>query len=272
MRRCRLTAGATKRGAPNAALPPVPTSLVTDSGSVFLANRARAVYAKLGLRKEEIERGRPWQNYSETTFGIQQRMAGWHFSQAESRSELAAAHDRFVADYNAQVHFAHRRCEDGRRLPGEVLSWVSGLRFHPKDLERAFFSERHGRVLDGLGYATLMRWRLYGEEGLAGKEAELWLLDKTLTVEHAGEPLSTYEVAYDPSGGRGGAGRLLRLGRPTLFEIPFASGQMRLFGLSETLSDDGWLKALRLEDYAPRRSPRPGMLQQALFSYGKAWS
>ena len=41
-----------------------------------------------------------------------------------------------------------------------------------------------------LGYATVMRWRLYPEEGLAGKEADLWLLDKTLTVEHGGELLS----------------------------------------------------------------------------------
>jgi putative transposase len=52
-----------------------PKTLVTDSGSVFLANRAKAVYAKLGISKEEIQKGQPWQNYSETTFGIQKRMA-----------------------------------------------------------------------------------------------------------------------------------------------------------------------------------------------------
>jgi transposase InsO family protein len=177
-----------------------PGTLVTDSGSVFLSNRAKAVYAKLGVSKEEIEKGRPWQNYSETTFGIQRRMADWHFGRAESWAELAEAHDRFVLDYNAQEHFAHQRREDGRRSPGEVLSWISGIRFHPKDLERAFFSERFSRVLDVSGYATLMRWRLYGEEALAGKEAELWLLENTLTLEHAGEPLSAYEVARDAAG------------------------------------------------------------------------
>lgn len=47
-----------------------PKTLVTDSGSVFLSNRARAVYGKLGVVEKEIEKGRPWQNYSETTFGI----------------------------------------------------------------------------------------------------------------------------------------------------------------------------------------------------------
>jgi hypothetical protein len=111
----------------------------------------------------------------------------------------------------------------------------------------------------------LMRWRLYGEEGLAGKEVEVWLLDKTLTVEHAGEPLSAYEVDHDPLGGRGGSGRLLAVGKPILFETPFAPGQMRLFGLAETLGERGWLKMVRLEDYAPRRPRRPQMLQQVLF-------
>jgi putative transposase len=247
-----------------------PKTLVTDSGSVFLANRARAVYAKLGVGKEEIEKGRPWQNYSETTFGIQKRMADWHFGKAGSWAELVEAHDRFVEDYNAQSHFAHQKREDGRRSPGEVLSWVTGMRFHPKDLERAFFSERHSRVIDALGYATLMRWRLYAEEGLAGREADLWLLESTLTLEHAGEPLSAYEVRYDPAGGRGGSGKLLGVGKPTLFETPFAPGQMRLFGLAETLGDYGWLKMLRLDDYAPREPHRQGILQQALFAYTDA--
>jgi hypothetical protein len=47
---------------------------------------------------------------------------------------------------------------------------------------------------------------------------------------------------------------------------------MRLFGLAETLGEDGWLKALRLEDYVARRRPRrPQALQQALFPYHEAW-
>jgi hypothetical protein len=138
------------------------------------------------------------------------------------------------------------------------------MRFHPEDLERAFFSERHTRVLDALGYATLMRWRLYAEE------AELWLLERTLTVEHAGEPLSAYEVDYDAEGGRGMTGRLLEVRKPTLFETTLVAGQMRLFGLAETLGEDGWLKALRLEDYALRSSSRPKMLQQVLFAYTDA--
>ena len=59
--------------------------------------------------------------------------------------------------------------------------------------------------------------------------------------------------------------------KATLFETPFAPDQMRLFGLAEALGEDGWLKALRLEDYAARRPRRPPALQQALFPYHEAW-
>ncbi len=40
------------------------------------------IYAALGIRKERIERRKPWQNYVETLFSIQQRMADWDFAQA----------------------------------------------------------------------------------------------------------------------------------------------------------------------------------------------
>jgi hypothetical protein len=45
---------------------------------------------------------------------------------------------------------------------------------------------------------------------------------------------------------------------------------MRLFGLAETLGEDGWLKALRMADYAPRSARRPDMLEQVLFPYTDA--
>jgi len=42
-----------------------PKALVTDGGGIFRATQARAVYGALRIRKEEIERGRPWQSYIE---------------------------------------------------------------------------------------------------------------------------------------------------------------------------------------------------------------
>ncbi len=239
-----------------------PEALVTDGGAVFRVNRALAIYEALGIAKEEIERGKPWQSYIETHFNVQRRMADHHFARAETWPELAAAHERWVADYNGQAHWAHRERKDGRRSPQEVLGWVSGVRYRPEELERAFFSTRFSRVLDSLGYARLMRWRLYGEEGLAGEEASLWLQESTLTVEHGGEPLSRFEVEVAAD-----TGKLRKVGRLRLFATSRVLPQLRLFALDEA----GWLKALRLEDYAPRRPRRPELLQQALFPYHEAW-
>ena len=235
-------------------------ALVTDSGSIFLANRAKAIYRSLGITKHEIERGRPWQSYVETAFNVQRRMADWHYAQAESWTEIVQAHERFVEDYNSQSHFAHQRREDGRRSPREVLGWVTGVRYLPEDLERAFFSTRHSRTLDDLGYVRFDHWRVYGEEGLARREAELWLQPGSLTLEHAGEALSRYDVEYLP-----GSKKLARVSRPRLFETSGVLPQLRLFGL-EALGETGWLKALKLEEYATRR-PRQQALQQPLFAY-----
>lgn len=101
-----------------------PEALVTDGGGVFRARQARAVYEALGIAKHEIERGRPWQSYIETTFNIQRRMADWHFSQAKSWLEFLGAHDRFVEEYNAQPHWAHRERPDSRACRWR-RSWAS---------------------------------------------------------------------------------------------------------------------------------------------------
>ena len=172
---------------------------------------------------------------------------------------------------NAQRHWAHEDRKDGRHSPEAVLGFYTGVRYHLEDLRHAFFETRFDRVLDALGYARLMHWRILGHEALAKKEVALWLSSDTLSMEHGGQALSRYEVEYKPSSaGRGQAGKLIQVRRPELFETSFAAPQMRLFGLEEILGEDGWLKAMKLEGYA-RRSPRgPQAIQQALFPYAEA--
>ena len=190
-------------------------------------------------------------------------MADWHFSKAESWPGLTLAYERFVEDYNAQSHFAHRARDDGRRSQAEVLGFASGVRHREEELRRAFFSARFVRMLDALGYARFMHWRVYGEEGLAGREAALWLGSESQTVEHAGEPLSRYDARLAPGG------ELSSLARPRLFGSSRARPQPRLFTL-DALGEAGWLKALKLEGYSPRAPRRPRALQRALFPYAEA--
>jgi hypothetical protein len=181
-------------------------------------------------------------------------------------------HDGWVADYDGQNHWAHReRSKTAAARRRRYWGGFWGVRYHSEDLERAFFSTRFTRKLDSLGYATLFRrWRLYGEEeGLAGNEAALWLHAKNLTVEYAAEPLSRYDVEPPASGV--GTGWLLAVRRPTLFETSYPRSwpQPKLFGL-DALGEDGWLKVLKLDEYAPRRPRGSLALQQVLFAYKEA--
>jgi len=121
-------------------------------------------------------------------------------------------------------------------------------------------------VIDFSGYVRFRDWRIYGEEGLAKREAAIWLHEKTLTLEHAGQALSRYDVEYAPGGSREAEGKLAAVARPRLFETLYTSAQLRLFGL-DALGESGWLKAMRLEDYAPRKARHPQALQDVLFPY-----
>ncbi len=245
-----------------------PEVLVSDGASIFKANQAKAVYRALGIRKETIEKRKPWQNFVETTFNIQRRMADHYFARAETWEALVAIHDRWVEQYNTQMHWAHRDRKDARRSPSEVLGFLAGVRHRPEDLERAFFSTRFTRVLDASGYARLKHWKIYAEEGLARREVALGLGPDVLSVEFAGDTLARYDVEYSPR-----TNRLREVKRPRLFGTShrFAAAQLRLFEL-EALGETGWLKALRLDGYAPRRGGRPQVLQEALFPYLSAAS
>jgi putative transposase len=157
--------------------------LVTDGRGIFKARQSRSVYRALGIEKEQIERRKPYQSYIETTFGIQKRMADWHFAKVETFDDLARAHDTWREDYNAQRHWAHEGREDGRHSPQDVLGFYTALlRHREEDLQRAFFSTRFIRVLDALGYIRFLDWKLYGEKALAKREAALWLQPGSLTL------------------------------------------------------------------------------------------
>jgi len=176
----------------------VPEALVSDSGGIFRAKQAQQIYAALGITKLQIDRRQAWQSYIETNFNVQRRMADWHFAQATSWVEFLALHDRWVVDFNYQVHWAHRERQDGRHSPAEVLGWVSGRACSVEDLQRVFTATRFGRTLNRAGYLRFRHWRLYAERSLAEEAVAVWLAGESLTVTFADEPLAQYAVTYQP--------------------------------------------------------------------------
>ena len=233
-----------------------PEALVSDSGGVFLAKPAQAIYRALGIRKEEIDRKQPWQSYIETAFNVQRRMADWDFARSTTWDELLAAHDQWVADYNYQDHAAHRQRRPELRSPQALLHGVCGRLFGPEELHRVFARTRFGRVVDKAGYIRFRHWRLYGERGLTGDRVAVWLYAERLTLVFEDEPLAQYRVAYQPA-----KRRLKTVTEERLFETPHQSPQPHLWAWGK----DDWVTVLRLPGYAPRRRRIGEATQAPLF-------
>lgn len=223
----------------------IPEAVVSDSGSIFKAKEALRIYAAVGIKKEQIDKKQAWQSYIETHFNVQRRMADWQVARAESWAELVATHEEFVAKYNYQVHWAHRDREDGCHSPAEVLGWVHGMQRDPAELHRIFYTTRFGRKLDTLGYVRFRHWRIYGERGLSGKQAAVWLYGETLLLEFSDEPLAQYSVTYEPD-----HRHLGNVVPRQLFETQYGSPQPSLWALG----DGEWLKVIRVPSPIRRSS------------------
>ncbi len=221
----------------------VPEGLVSDSGGIFRATHAQAIYAALGIDKREIDRGQPWQNYIEAMFGVMRRMADDDVARATTWADLHAVHDRFVHNYNYQPHFAHQHLPKGRRAPAAVQTWVRGRPFDPGALDR-IFQRRETRRIRKTGFVRFRHWRLYGERGLAGVTVALWMWQETLTLEFSAETLAQYRVALEADGHH-----LRAVDEPRLFALGHPSSQPLLPPLAEI----PWQPASRLVPYRPRR-------------------
>ncbi len=234
-----------------------PEALVSDGGSVFKAKRAMAIYAALGVQKEQIARRQPWQSYIETCFNVQRRMADYHFGRATTWDELLQRHAAWVHDYNSQDHWAHLKRQDGRRSPAEVLDWVKGRHFTDEQLARSFAPILSTRRVDQVGYVRFRNWRIYGERGLADRLASVWVTEEEVTIQFAEEPLARYGVTHQRDH------RHFRQVTPKrIFETPYQSPQLPLLELKA----DDWRLAIELPMQHQRRRRRSSLVQAQLFA------
>jgi len=213
-----------------------PEAVVTDGGGIFSSNMAIELYGMLGIRKERIDAGEPWQNYAETLFSIQRRLADHSFSNARTWPEIQQAHRTWWTNYNSEHHFAHRARQDGRHSPSEVLRGMLGRTYPDEVLSRVLYATQFTRSLDHHGYARFKNWRFFGEDGLAGEQVCVWMYEGTLKIEYQAAALSEYTLHFSPD-----HQRIEVVKNPRRIETHFRSAQLHLWQASET----EWLLALR---------------------------
>jgi putative transposase len=222
-----------------------PEAIVTDGGGQFHSTVALQLYDMLGIRKERIDAGEPWENYAETLFSIQRRLADHAFSNARTWPEIQQAHQTWWEHYNSEHHYAHRERQDGRHSPSDVLRGVLGRTYPEEVLSRALYATQFTRHLDRRGYLRFRNWRFFGENGLAGEEVSVWVYEGTLKVEYQATTLSLYAITLAHE-----SQQITGVTNARRLETHFRSPQLDLWQLSET----EWLLALRRPDPAPRRN------------------
>lgn len=221
-----------------------PEAIVTDGGGIFYSTIALQLYDMLGIRKERIDPGEPWQNYAETLFSIQKRLADHAFSNARTWPEIKPPHQTWWTNYNAEHHYAHRERQDGRHSPEAVLRGVLGRTYPEEVLSRALYATQFTRHLDRQGYLRFKHWRFFGENGLAGEEVSVWVYEDTLKVEHQATTLSLYSVRLSPD-----RASITEVANARRLETHFRSPQLDLWQLSDT----EWLLALRRPEPVKRK-------------------
>jgi hypothetical protein len=221
-----------------------PEALVTDGGGQFYSTVALQLYDMLGIRKERIDPGEPWQNFAETLFSIQKRLADHAFSNARTWPEMHQAHQTWWANYTAERHFAHRERQDGRHSPTAVLRGMLGRSIPEEVLSRALYATQFTRQIDRNGYVRFKHWKFFGENGLIGEEVSVWGYENTLKVEHQATTLSLYSVRLSSD-----QREITEVTHPRRLETPFRSPQLNLWQLSDT----EWLLALRRPEPVERR-------------------
>jgi transposase len=222
-----------------------PEAIVTDGGGQFYSTVAVQLYDMLGIRKERIDPGEPWQNYAETLFSIQRRLGDHAFSNARTWLEIQQAHQTWWQNYNSEHHYAHRERQDGRHSPYAVLRGVLGRTIPEEVLSRALYATQFTRHLDKHGYVRFKHWKFFGENGLAGEEVSVWVYENTLKVEHQATTLSLYSIRLSPDQ------QITDVKNARRLETHFRSPQLDLWQLSDT----EWLLALRRPEPVARKKP-----------------
>jgi putative transposase len=222
-----------------------PEAIVTDGGGIFYSTVALQLYDMLGIRKERIDPGEPWQNYAETLFSIQRGLGDHAFSNARTWPEMQQAHRTWWTNYNHEHHYAHRDRQDGRHSPSDLLRGVLGRTYLEEVLSRVLYATQFTRHLDKHGYVRFRNWRFFGEDGLAGEEVCVWVYEDTLKVEYQTTALALYSLHFSPD-----HEQIAGVTQARRIQTPFRSPQLDLWQLSET----EWLLALRRPDPAPRRT------------------
>jgi len=198
--------------------------VISDHGKQFDSHAFRGVNRRLHINHEMYEKGHPWQNLIESQFGIQARLGEYHWERCRSVEAAQEFHRELIRDHNRLPHFAHRKRQDKRHAPLEVLAQAHGREVDAATLHRAFSRMTWKRKTDARGFVRVNRWKVYVEEGLPRTPVQVTYWDGRLRAEYDSHLLTEYRCRWDKTNLRPKA-----ISQPQTYPHPFGSRQPVLF-------------------------------------------
>lgn len=126
--------------------------IISDHGGQFRADGFRRVNQRLRITHEMYEKGQPWRNLIESQFGIQARVGEYAWERCGAVAAAEEIHRDLIRDHNRLPHFAHRRRNDGKGTPLEVLGAAKGQAVESATLHQAFSRKFWQRKTDSRGF------------------------------------------------------------------------------------------------------------------------
>lgn len=106
-------------------------------------------------------------------------------------------HRDLIRDHNRLPHLSHRKRNDNKQSPVEVLAAARGEEVEPAALHQAFSRKFWRRQTDARGFVRVGRWRIYIEEELARTPVEVIYWDGRLRAEYQSQVLTEYDCQWD---------------------------------------------------------------------------
>jgi transposase/transposase InsO family protein len=198
--------------------------VITDNGGQFTSHAFGRINRRLQIHHHKNEKGHPWQNLIESQFGIQARLGEYGWERCRSVEEAREFHQQLIRDHNRLPHFAHRRRQDNKHTPLEVLGAAKGREVDAATLHRTFSRMSWNRKIDAQGFIRLNRWKIYVEAGLPKTAVQVNYWDGKLRAEYQSQLLAEYSCKWDAT-----ALRPKSIGKPHFYETEFQSRQLTLF-------------------------------------------
>jgi transposase len=233
-------------------------TVVSDNGSQFRSHAFGNANSKLGISQHFCEKGRPWQNLIESQFGIQARLGEYLWQQCANTEEAIEVHRELIRDHNRLPHFAHRKREDGKTSPLEILGSSRGAEIDKTQIHQAFSRQVWQRRTNDKGFIRVGRWKIYIEEGLPKTPVELTYWNGKLRAEYRQEKLAEYDCRWNEKEQRPNI-----IEKPKHFETKYSSKQPELFEV-------GWLRDPIEEMRADRKSSKKVYSEQIKLPFAEA--